>query len=220
MTRLNGFAAALVLMLGTASATTAHLAIAPRSALTLNGSSNMARWRCSGTTLYGTMEIDASLEKVNEVIDRIEDGNMSRWMDNPEAGRFPPPRFELSIPIDTLRCNGGRPMEKDMRNALRAGQYPAIRFRFRNVSGGIGHDIDRRSYHAVITGELSLAGTTREVELTVYAERLSRRLFRLRALMPLRMTDFGIDPPRALLGFVRADDDFTVGFDFLLEPAS
>ncbi len=220
MTKLSGFAAAMILVLGTATAAPAHLTIAQRSVLLLNGSSNLAKWRCSGTTLIGTMEVDATLDKINEVIDRIEDGNMSAWMTNPEAGRFPAPRFDLTIPIEALRCDGGRPMERDLMNALKADRYPAIHFRFRNVSGAISHDIDGHSYHAVITGELSLAGTTREVELTVYAERLSAKLFRLSAEMPLRMTNFDIKPPRALFGIIRADDDLTVVFDLLLEPAS
>lgn len=218
MTRLSGLAAALLLMLGTASAATARLVVSTRSALYLHGSTNVAGWRCRGTTLNGQMEVDASLEKINEVIDRVEDGNMGVWMSDPQSGRFPAPRFELSIPIETLRCGGGRPMENDLRRALKADQYPAIEFRFREVSGGITHDIDGRGYHAVISGQLSLAGMTREIDLTVSAQRMSATLFRLRAAIPLRMTDFGVDPPRALFGMIRAGDDLTVTFDLFLEP--
>src|SRR5947209_11482898 len=92
---------------------TTHLAIAPQSTLLLRGSSNIAHWQCRGTALGGSMEIDASINKINEVIDRIEDGNISAWMTAPAAGRFPQPRFDLSISVDSLRCTGGRPMARD-----------------------------------------------------------------------------------------------------------
>jgi len=198
---------------------TTRLAAAPRSTLVLTGSSNLAQWQCRGMALSGTMDIDAPIEKINEVIDRVEDGNMSVWMSDPSGGRFPQPRFELTVPVDTLRCTGGRPMERDMRNALKAGRNPMIRFHLLEVSGPIAHDMDQHTYRATIIGQLSLAGVERDIELSVWAERVARNRFRLRSELPLRMSDFGITPPRALLGLIQANDHLTVEFDLLLEVA-
>src|SRR5436190_396221 len=156
-----------VFALGAAPAAETRLTVAWPSTLRLNGSSNIARWRCSGSTMNGVMEVSAPLEKINEVIDHIEDGQIGRWMSDPAAGRFPQPRFEMAIPIDTLRCSGGRPMERDLRGALKSERFPDIQFRFKQLSGAIEHDIDRHLYHAVIDGQISLAGTSREIEMRV-----------------------------------------------------
>jgi hypothetical protein len=206
-----------LLLARTGQAAITRLAIAPGSSLRLDGKSNIAHWQCRGTTMSGSMEVDAPIDKINEVIDRVEDGNISVWMSDPSAGRFPQPRFGLSIPIDSLRCSGGRPMEHDMRDAMKAERHPLIEFQFTGVAGEIEHDLDAHLYRTAITGSLSLAGTSREIELSVVAERLTHRRFRLRSRLPVRMSDFGIEPPTALFGLIHADDALAVEFDLVLE---
>jgi YceI-like domain len=218
MNPLVCFAAAAAILFATnGAATSTHLTIAPRSTLLLNGSSNLAKWRCSGSALNGSMDVAAPIEKINTVIDRIEDGNIAAWMSDPASATFPQPKFDLTIPIEALRCSGGRPMERDLVAALKAAHYPDIQFHFLGLKGGVEHDIDRHVYRAMIIGEIALAGARREVEVVATAERVARDRFRIRASLPLRMTDFGVDPPRALLGLLRAANDLTVEMDLVLE---
>jgi hypothetical protein len=184
------------------------------SKLVLQGSSNVASWRCSGTTLEGAMEVAASLQRINNIIDRIEDGNVALL--TAATATFPQPTFQLTVPVDALRC-GNRQMERDMYRALRSEEHPTIEFRFSELVGGVNHDIDSGSYHARITGVLALAGTKRNVSVDVDAERIAPNRFRLRARLPLRMTDFRIAPPTALFGMVKAKDELTVHFDLYLQ---
>ena len=183
------------------------------SRLVLLGSSNVTDWRCSGATLDGRMEVAAPLEQINNVIDRIEDGDVARL--DPRAASFPQPKFRLRVPVDSLRC-GNRQMERDMYKALRADTNPAIEFQFSSLVGGVEHDIDARRYRAVIAGVLTLAGARRTVQVPVEAERISRDRFRLEARLPLRMTDFSITPPTALFGMVKAKNELVVNFELVL----
>jgi hypothetical protein len=189
------------------------------SAVVLEGSSNVTDWRCSGTSIDARMVVATSPDHINEVIDRIEDGNIGVWMSNPSQGSFPAPEFDLTIPVKTFRC-GNRIMEGDMRKALKADAHPAVQFSFRELRGGIQHDLDTGLYRAAISGDLTLAGVTRKIDLTVSAQRLSRTSFRIRAVLPLRMTDFAVTPPTALFGAIRARDSLTVHFDLTLEIAA
>lgn len=211
--------ASFLLLLGATLAhgeeTTRLFAGAP-SRLVLEGSSNVAPWRCSGTTLEGAMQVAAPLARINSVIDRIEDGNIGVFMSNPAAGRFPQPSFQLRIPVTSLRC-GNKQMEKDMYRALRAEDFPAIEFRFTNLAGAVNHDIDDGTYRTKINGVLNLAGSTRNIAVDVQAERLTPERFRLRARLPLRMTDFRINPPTALFGMIKAKDELYVNFDLVLQ---
>jgi hypothetical protein len=184
------------------------------SRLVLEGSSNVTDWRCSGTTLEARMEVAAPLAQINNIIDRIEDGDVARL--DPRAASFPQPQFQLEVPVTSLRCGNGQ-MERDMYRALRAEENPLIRFRFDKLAGGVEHDIDAGVYRATITGELALAGTRRIVQIPVEAQRVARDRFRLRATLPLRMTDFRIAPPTALFGMVKAKNDLVVQFDLYLQ---
>lgn len=190
-----------------------QLIAAAGSQLVLQGSSNVTDWRCSGTTLDGRMEVAAPLSQINNIIDRIEDGDVARL--DPRAASFPQPEFVLDVPITSLRC-GNKQMERDMYRALRSDANPMIGFRFAGLVGGVEHDIDSKDYRATIAGEISLAGAIRKVRIPVVAQRVGRDRFRLRARLPLRMTDFGVTPPTALFGMVKAKNDLVVTFDLIL----
>lgn len=207
-----------ILVASAARAQATRLKAVPPAAVVLTGSSNVTDWRCRATALEAEMVVDARADHINAVIDRIEDGSIGVWMANPSAGRFPQPRFTLRIPVSAFRC-GNRVMESDLQAALNAERHPHAEFVFRELRGAIGHDIDAGVYHATIAGDLSLAGATRRIELQLSAQRLSRSTFRFRASLPLRMTSFGITPPSALFGAIRARDGLTVSFDLTLQVA-
>jgi polyisoprenoid-binding protein YceI len=116
----------------------------------------------------------------------------------------------LHIPVKTIRC-GNRQMERDLYRALRAECHPSIDFHFSEMSRG--------AERATIRGNLSLAGTTRPIEVDADVQRIAPDRVRLHARLPLRMTDFHITPPTALFGLVKAKDDLVVQFDLVLvEP--
>ena len=196
-----------------------RLTAATASSVVLDGSSNVTDWQCRGTAIDAMMIVATSPEHLNEVIDRVEDGNIGVWMSQPSMGSFPAPEFRLRIPVTTFRC-GNRVMESDMRRALKADQHAFVEFVFRQLQGGIEHDIDSGRYRAELIGDLTLAGVTKRIVLELSAERVSRTKFRFRSQLPLRMTQFGVTPPSALFGAIKARDHLTVHFDLLLEVQS
>jgi len=208
----------LLLLAGSVAhaAESTRLTAGAASAVVLEGSSNVTGWRCRGTSMNADVLVATSPEHINQVIDRIEDGNIGVWMSDPSRGRFPTPELHLRVPIESFRC-GNRIMESDMRRALKADAHPHVEFTLRSLRGGVQHDLDTGLYHATIAGELSMAGMTRTIDVAVSAQRLSRKSFRIRAALPLQMTDFGVTPPTALFGAIRARDALTVSFDLVLE---
>jgi hypothetical protein len=210
---------AMLLVLAACAAQAAEatrLTAVPASVVVLQGRSNVAAWQCRGATIDAIMTVAATPERINAVIDRVEDGNIGVWMSNPAEGRFPQPDFQLRIPVSAFRC-GNRIMEGDLRRSLNQEDHPTIDFAFRELVSGVEHDIDAGHYRARIAGDLSLAGVTRRIEVVVTARRISPQRFRLSAELPLRMTQFGIIPPTALFGAIRAADSLTVRFDLTLQ---
>ncbi|HYR28647.1 MAG TPA: YceI family protein [Thermoanaerobaculia bacterium] len=210
----------LILLLAAplAAEETTSLFAAPASQLVLEGSSNVAPWRCQGASFDARMDVAAPLPRINHIIDRIEDGNVVPLMADPSSARFPQPAFRLRVPVTSLRC-GNAKMERDLSRALRAAEFPSIEFRFTELIGGIEHDIDAGRYRAKIAGVLSLAGTARNIRLDVEAQRVAPNRFRLRARLPMKMTDFQITPPTALFGAIKARNELAVRFDLILQTA-
>ena len=103
-------------------------------------------------------------------------------------------------------------MNRDMQDALRADLYPNIEFWLERVevsdagAGGNGYDLRA-------TGWLNLAGAERSVTFEVRGSALPGGILRAQGALSLLMTDFGVTPPTALLGLVRAHDRITVAFD-------
>ena len=64
------------------------------------------------------------------------------------------------------------------------------------------------------------AGSVDALFAAAYQELRKLARFRLRGGLPLRMTDFGIQPPVALFGLIRARDELWVSVDLNVELAA
>jgi hypothetical protein len=120
----------------------------------------------------------------------------------------------LSIPVHGFRC-GNRRMDRDMYRAMKADAFSAIEYRLWTYAiealpeaGG--------TYLVHTVGELSIAGAERVVAMEVTIEPMpDGRHYRVRGSKPILMTDFGIEPPTALFGLVKAKDRIVVHFDLI-----
>ncbi|WP_069130633.1 YceI family protein [Rhodohalobacter halophilus] len=113
--------------------------------------------------------------------------------------------LEVEIDVNGFDC-GKRKMNNDMKDALKADQYPTIKFVFNNAES-----LSDDSYN--ILGELTVAGVTREISFTADGEILEDGRMRARGSKKIFMTDFNIEPPTGLFGLIKADDELTVHFD-------
>jgi polyisoprenoid-binding protein YceI len=128
----------------------------------------------------------------------------------------------LAVPVRSFDCGQDR-MNRDLADALRAEAHPRIELRLTGVSFGS----DRASEAASEAGEdwqrveawgvLSLGGEEQPVRLRGEAKRTGAHL-RARGSYPMRMSDFGVEPPSGPLGLIRARDDVLIHFDLYLVP--
>jgi polyisoprenoid-binding protein YceI len=126
---------------------------------------------------------------------------------------------QLRIPVNSLDC-GSRIMERDLHRALGSDQSPNILFTFEEVRGAVSHIGNTDSYHAIVVGQIALAGVSRTLDVPLDLTRIGPDRFRLRASIPVKMTDFGITPPTGLFGAIRARDQLVVTFDLTLQALS
>jgi hypothetical protein len=116
--------------------------------------------------------------------------------------------FEIAIPAATLSsANDG--LDKNMWKALKVNQHRDITFRLTRLEAGAAPG----TLQAV--GMLQIAGTTREVTLPLKTA-LKDGALTVTGELPLLMTDYGITPPKAMLGMLKTDPKVVVSFDVVL----
>jgi len=119
---------------------------------------------------------------------------------------------QLEIPVAKLDC-ANETMNEHMLKALLAAQHPTIRFRMSGYEVGAVKD---GQVLLRIKGELTMAGTTRPVELQASGKAGLDGELRVRGRYTLRMTEWGVKPPTLMLGAMKVFDPVVIRFDFTL----
>ena len=121
----------------------------------------------------------------------------------------------LRVRAATLRTGmDGR--DRDMRKTLDVESQPEIRFVVQAVEPSFSSVTDTADVLLVIKGLLLIRGVERPITVPGRLRFRSDGLW-VRGESTLRMTDFGITPPRRL--FLAVRDEIAVAFDVTLHPA-
>jgi hypothetical protein len=114
--------------------------------------------------------------------------------------------FAVVIPTASLTSPKDG-IDKNMHKALKAADHPEIRFRLQSLEpAGTG-------YRAA--GVLTIAGVEKDVTLDVEAKRTDAGLA-VTGATTLLMTDYGVTPPKAMMGMLRTNPKVTIRFDLVL----
>lgn len=117
--------------------------------------------------------------------------------------------FEIAIPAATL-ASDKEGLDKNMRKALKVNEHPDITFRLLRLEP---RDAAPGALRGV--GVLTIAGVSREVSLALTTTRRDGGLA-VHGEVALLMTDFGITPPKAMLGMLKTDPKVTITFETVL----
>ena len=112
----------------------------------------------------------------------------------------------LTVPVNSLDCGNGT-MNGKLREAL--GTSP-IRFVLSNARVGSPNG---GSFGVEANGQLTIHGTARSQRVTATGRALGNGRYRFTGSVPVTMSQFGVDPPTAMLGTLHTGDRVTVRFD-------
>jgi polyisoprenoid-binding protein YceI len=116
--------------------------------------------------------------------------------------------FEIAIPAATL-SSPKEGLDKNMHKALKVQQHADITFRLVRLEPGA----NAGTFKSI--GVLKIAGVEREVALALTTARKGANLL-VTGELAMLMTDFGIAPPKAMLGMLKTDPKVTITFETLL----
>src|SRR5262245_32508937 len=105
--------------------------------------------------------------------------------------------------------------DRDMRRVLEVERYPEIRFTVERVDPSFPSVSDRSDVLVTINGTMLIHGVERQMAFPGRVRLRDERLW-VRGENRLKMTDFGIKPPRKLL--LQVADTVLVSFDVVLAP--
>jgi polyisoprenoid-binding protein YceI len=135
---------------------------------------------------------------------------------SPEIGGIQATSVEVIIPVKGLDC-GKRQMNRDMYKTLKADDFPDIQFELIDAYIVGDAPVEGNSYLIRVEGELTVAGATRHVAFEALGEMGVNNKYKIRGKKDILMTDFGLEPPTALLGLVKARDELVVHFELLAQ---
>lgn len=165
---------------------------AENALISVSGTSTMHDWKMSGTTIRGAITASESVST------------------GPLAAEV-----RIVIPVASIKSEHAR-MDKLMQEALKAKRHPEITYEL--ASAAIERS-DGATFVARTLGKLTIAGTTREIEMQISGRRGEDNAYILKGEVPIRMTDYDVKPPTAMLGTVKTGNDVVVSFQWTVQRA-
>lgn len=172
------------------------------SSLWIEGKSNVNEFECNAEDYTG-----------QATVPDFNDSNSSLNFMNQTQKNL---SISINIEVDSIEC-GKNKMNKDLQKALKADIFPEITFSYENAEI-ISEPNTQAHADAVkveVQGYLTVAGNTRPISFITDTSYLENQQVRTTGHTTIRMTDFGVEPPTALMGLIRADDELTVYFDLV-----
>ncbi|WP_083564753.1 YceI family protein [Sinomicrobium oceani] len=117
-------------------------------------------------------------------------------------------KLSFTLTVEELK-SGKSGMDKNTYKALKSKEHKQITFRS-GTSTGI-KEAGAGKYEVNISGDLTIAGVTKNVPLKLTV--VSGAKVHVSGSTDIVMTDYGIEPPTALLGTVKTGEKVTVKFE-------
>ncbi|UPT75279.1 MAG: YceI family protein [Elusimicrobiota bacterium] len=181
-----------VLLLAPALAWSA--AVNPGGFLRVEGDSTLHKWNAAATVLK--LDVDAA-EGLSPAA-AVASGKVKT--------------LALRIPAAGLE-SGDKKLDKNMRKAMKAEEFPEVVYTLSKYELAKAAD---GALTATTTGELTIAGVTKSVALSLVLIPGDGSVA-VRGSHDLLMSDYGIAPPKLMMGTIKVRDAVTVRFDLILK---
>ena len=169
------------------------------SMLKMEGTSTIHDWTMEGTLIGGFLEVDSQFP--------------TSALTNAQAAK---PNVQAVIPVRSLKSYAKR-MDEVMQEHMNATKFPKIEYRLIELKPKpTAGTSDPAQFDAV--GTLTIAGVTRTNTMPVMFERVEGNKLKVTGSTPLKMTDFGVEPPApSILGMpvIKTGDDIKISFEWM-----
>jgi polyisoprenoid-binding protein YceI len=120
----------------------------------------------------------------------------------------------ITIPVKSIKSTHGKMMDNKTYEAFKHDKNPNIVYKVTGTQkkGGGNETVTETS------GTLTMAGVTKPLSLQVKSKTLSNGNLVITASRKLKMTEFNMDPPTAMMGTINVGEEVTVNLEITLTP--
>ena len=121
---------------------------------------------------------------------------------------------EMKFYVESIKSTKGKVMDKKTYDAFASDKFPWITFKLKSER------INTQASTVDLKGSLTMAGTTNPIELVANYKVLANGDLQIIGNKKLKMTEFNMVPPKAMLGTIKVGDEVTIDFDITLSNAN
>lgn len=122
--------------------------------------------------------------------------------------------LNLEALVKSMKSTKGEGMDEKIYETLKSEDHPKIMYKLTSVKSitktSTGFDIDAK-------GSLTIAGSTQNADMTVKAKVLANGEVEFTGSKKLKLSEYGMKRPSAMLGTIKAGDDITVNFTLVMK---
>ncbi|MHA7843708.1 MAG: YceI family protein [Winogradskyella sp.] len=116
--------------------------------------------------------------------------------------------LNLTVESESLKSGKSR-MDKNTYKALETDDYKKITFKLKKTTEI--KSLGDNTYEVKGIGQLTIVGNTKDITMTLKIE-IKDDMVLLSGKNEIKMTDFGVEPPTALLGTIKTGDAITITY--------
>jgi hypothetical protein len=116
----------------------------------------------------------------------------------------------VKIPVESIKSPKGKMMDTKTWEAFNYEDYPNISFTLSSQK------INPSTLTADLKGNLSMAGTTKPIDITTSYKILPNGDVQITGSKKIKMTEFLMEPPTAMMGTIKVGDEVTITFELTL----
>ncbi|MGE0588385.1 MAG: YceI family protein [Cyclobacteriaceae bacterium] len=116
----------------------------------------------------------------------------------------------VRIPVESIKSTKGRIMDSKTYEAFNSEKNPYITYKLQHAE--LNGDLINAN------GQLTMAGATKAIPLKVKTTVGSNEEIRFSGSYEMKMTDYKMEPPTAVMGTIKVGDAVTVKFDLTVVP--
>jgi polyisoprenoid-binding protein YceI len=117
-------------------------------------------------------------------------------------------KADLSILVKDIQSEHGRIMDTKTYEAFNADKNPYIKFSMKSVS--------QNDAQLNMEGTLTMNGNSRSITMILMVKTISDHDIKFSGSYTLKMTDFKMSPPTAMMGTIKVGNEVTIKFDLTL----
>jgi hypothetical protein len=119
----------------------------------------------------------------------------------------------IKIPVQSIKSTKGKMMDTKTYEAFNYEKYPYIVFIL------TGKKFNSANLTAELKGSLAMAGTTKQINLLISYKVLPNGNLQIVGSKKLKMTEFNMEPPTAMMGAIKVGDEVAIDFDIVLSSS-